>query len=259
MITVLISANDGPLDFIACELLKPQRENTLKNQFFGMKPRDMWFQPAIVKQIPNDKNYQVLVLLLASSLMFDCGIKQPNGQYGEKPVSPRGYEPRSYTALDNKYNSEFGLGAEQRGLLHRILHHTPLRQFLEGAMKNPPQQRLRSVERPRRIDLQDLAVRSQLAVLVDVTEQSVAFISVLHFCCDCFALDSFYYDMFALRCAFHFMIGHCSDTQLTNILSRFIPHTNQKLKPVFLANYRVIPLVNSLFGAASITVWNIDL
>ena len=43
MITVLISANDGPLDFIACELLKPQRENTLKNQFFGMKPRDMWF------------------------------------------------------------------------------------------------------------------------------------------------------------------------------------------------------------------------
>ena len=59
--------------------------------------------------------------------------------------------------------------------------------------------------------------------------------------------------MFALRCAFHFMIWHNSDTQLTNILSRFIPHTNQQVKPVFLANYKVIPLVNLLFGAASIT------
>ena len=43
MITVLITANDVPLDFIAGELLKPQRENTLKNQFVGMKPRDIWF------------------------------------------------------------------------------------------------------------------------------------------------------------------------------------------------------------------------
>jgi hypothetical protein len=54
--------------------------------------------------------------------MFDCGIKQPNGKYGEKPVSPRGYEPRSYAALDNKYTGAFGLGG---GVLRAVAPHTP--------------------------------------------------------------------------------------------------------------------------------------